>query len=570
MKKTFCFTLFVVLLCPVVAWAHFPWIYADADHHARMFFGEGLADQDYNLPDAVASAKVYVIEPAQPISPLEMKVEEEEDFYGMMSVNRVPKAGQVQTSLVYGNYHGTKLCYYVQGCLAGGPELSKQDNASDMQMQAVLTQKDGVPAVKVLWDGKPMAGVKIVLANEAGTDAGHVMTDDKGGAVLEPLAPGLNGFMVMHVDKKDKGEIGGKKYSSATHVLTVTFQNQEGGEKVSKGDASGQDASPPASLDGAETSGVFPAMPQPVASFGAAVSGGFLYVYSGHTGTAHDHSRDNLSPHFSRIQLNGGGQWEPLAMGPSMQGLAMVAYGNKLFRVGGLVAHNSLGEDEDLHSQQSFACYNPGTNSWDERTPLPGGRSSHNAVVIGNSLYVVGGWKLTGDRTGEWYDDCLAINLDDPEATWTKLPAPPFCRRALAVSHVAGQLVALCGMTDEADLSREVFFLDLDTGQWVSGPEFPGEPFDGFGLAAWNDGGMLYAGGNGGVLYRLSSDQRSWVAVGEFTIPRFFHQLLPDGEGALLAVGGASHQEGGHLASVERITPATGLATAGTAAPRKN
>ena len=41
-----------------------------------------------------------------------------------------------------------------------------------------------------------------------------------------------------------------------------------------------------------------------------------------------------------------------------------------------------------------------GRQEVDALAPLPEARSSHDAVVIGDKLYVVGGWTLSGDRKG--------------------------------------------------------------------------------------------------------------------------------------------------------------------------
>ncbi len=115
-----------------------------------------------------------------------------------------------------------------------------------------------------------------------------------------------------------------------------------------------------------------PPLPEPLASFGAAVADGWLYVYGGHTGQSHDHSAANLSKHFRRLKLSERGAWEELPMKAPLQGLAMVAYGGKVYCVGGLNAHNATTTDEaDLHSIADFACYDPVTKEWTELAPLP-------------------------------------------------------------------------------------------------------------------------------------------------------------------------------------------------------
>ena len=56
-------------------------------------------------------------------------------------------------------------------------------------------------------------------------------------------------------------------------------------------------------------------LPEAVSSFGAAERDGFLYVFGGHVGRAHAHSRENLSHAFRRRSLDGRGTWESLPGG---------------------------------------------------------------------------------------------------------------------------------------------------------------------------------------------------------------------------------------------------------------
>ncbi|HEX6962679.1 MAG TPA: kelch repeat-containing protein, partial [Lacipirellula sp.] len=128
-----------------------------------------------------------------------------------------------------------------------------------------------------------------------------------------------------------------------------------------------------------------------------------------------------------------------------------------------------------------------------------------------------------------------------------------FRRRALAVSHWDGKLVALGGMNENRKISRRVDALDFETGEWTKLAKLPGEGMDGFGAAACNINRKLYASGTQESLYRLSDDGKKWKAVMKLSPPRFFHRLVPGEQGYLLAVGGASEE--GHLATIEQIDP---------------
>jgi N-acetylneuraminic acid mutarotase len=300
----------------------------------------------------------------------------------------------------------------------------------------------------------------------------------------------------------------------------------------------------------------FPALPQPISSFGAVRTGDWLYVYSGHTGGAHQHSKQNLSMHFQRINLAAPKAWEALPVGPGLQSVALVAHGDSVYRVAGLSALNEKGEKENLVSVTDFFRFDPVAKSWSPLEPLPEGRSSHDAIVVGSKLYVVGGWNLkTGDA--KWHDKSLVRDLADKDAKWQELPAQPFKRRALAVAALDGKIYAIGGMTSENKPSRDVHVFDTKSNTWSAGPDLPGEKMNGFGSAALAVDGKLYATGMDGNVYLLSADGKAWESLGKLAHPRFFHRLVDGGENSLLAVAGASMEEG-HFDSIERFSIAPG------------
>jgi hypothetical protein len=382
---------------------------------------------------------------------------------------------------------------------------------------------------------------------EGDKDPVEKKTDDKGQATFTVERDGLVGVLANRVEKGTSGELDGKPYKGVMHYASLTFDvgaKQSELQKSEKSESK-QDSAP---LDAA----VLAPLPEPVASFGAAVCDGWLYVYGGHIGSEHEHSAANLSKHFRRIRLDGDGAWEDLPMQTPVQGLPLVSHGGKIYRVGGLEFHNpTLDDEEDMHSTAKFAEFDPGTNQWKELAPLPAARSSHNAAVIGDKLYVVGGWRLEGRSPGTWEPDALVYDFSQPAAGWQKIPQPDFKRRALAAGSWKGKFVALGGMDETAKVSMRVDLFDPQSEKWEQGPNLPGAGMAGFGVSAWNLNGNLYVCGMKGVLYRLNDPGTAWEKAGRLATPRFFHQLVPGPNGGLMVVGGASPD--GHLATIERV-----------------
>jgi outer membrane protein assembly factor BamB len=183
--------------------------------------------------------------------------------------------------------------------------------------------------------------------------------------------------------------------------------------------------------------------------------------------------------------------------------------------------------------------------------PLPEPRSSHDAVVIGDRVFVIGGWKLAGPSKGDWHTTAWSADLSRRPLQWRPLPPQPFKRRALAAAAANGRVYAIGGIADEGGTSVRVDVYDLTAGQWRQGPDFPTEHrMKAFGCAAFGVGDTVYASGWDGRLLALSGADAPWRETGvTLAFPRFFHRLLPTSDGRLLAVAGASRR--GHERSVE-------------------
>ena len=300
------------------------------------------------------------------------------------------------------------------------------------------------------------------------------------------------------------------------------------------------------------TADTYPAIPEMVTSFGAAATKDAVYIYGGHTGRAHQYCSESQANTLWRLDLGKPNSWESLGDGPGLQGLAMVTHGGKLYRIGGFTAKNKDGEDADLWSQANVSAYDPTTRKWSGLNPLPEPRSSFDAAVLGNQIYVVGGWMMQGDAESKWHKSAYVLDLDKQQPEWQALPAPPFQRRALSLAAHNGKLYVLGGMEPSGGVSTRVDVFDPKTQSWGRGPSLQGEEMDGFGSSAFAVGDRLYASTYSGLLQRLSSDGESWEVVKELDLDRFFHRLLPLSGNELMAIGGAS-MSSGKFAEVEVI-----------------
>jgi hypothetical protein len=294
----------------------------------------------------------------------------------------------------------------------------------------------------------------------------------------------------------------------------------------------------------------YPAMPKAVASFGAVVCDGYLYVYGGHAGQTHSYDNQSVLGTFHRLKLAGGSRWEELPAGPIAQGMNLVTHAGKVYRVGGMQPRNAPGDPADNHSLADCARFDPAKKVWEPLPALPAGRSSHDVAVVGDKLVVVGGWQMTG-KGGKsvWHDTALILDLGTADPKWEAVPQP-FKRRALTATAAGTKVYVLGGLGAEGK-ATDVF--DVATKTWSTAPALPleGKKAMSFSPAAATVGGRVVVSTAAGTVYRLTADGRTWEKVGQ-SAPRMVARLLPGDAGTALLVGGARMGEG-NTAAVEVV-----------------
>ena len=298
-------------------------------------------------------------------------------------------------------------------------------------------------------------------------------------------------------------------------------------------------------------------LPDPVTSFGACESGGYLYVYGGHKGEAHVYSKATHSKSFVRIHLEKRDKWEKLPFNIPIQGFGMTSYQDKVYIAGGSQATNPPNQKSNLTSLNEVSVFYTCSKKWDSLTPLPSPRSSHELVAHNNKLYVIGGWNMEDGQGVQWYDHGLVADLTQSPIQWKKLPKTKWRTRANSAAIVDGKLYVIGGLNN--GLSNKVYILDLKTHKWSSGPDYPGpESMKAFGSAACNLDGRLLACAFSFKPHLLSKDGKSWQpTISKVKERRFFHRMIPIGEQKVLFLGGVDYT--GHLNSIETLDFSSGI-----------
>ena len=252
--------------------------------------------------------------------------------------------------------------------------------------------------------------------------------------------------------------------------------------------------------------------------------------------------------------LRDGQAWENLPDATPGQGQPLVAHGEFIYRTGGMAARNAADEKENLHSLDLVQRFNPHSRQWENLPSLPATRSSHDAVIVADKLYLFGGWQLTGStKEAIWPTNALVLDLQNPSGGWKEFPQP-FQRRALAVATVGSRIYIIGGMDSNNKPTLAVDIYDTATGQWTKGPDLPPGEHEGFSCSAIAQNGRIYANAFQGDLLRLSMDERSWEVVGRLEHPRMAHRLVTAGTTQLIALGGEDGED--KRPDLELLTPA--------------
>ncbi|MDV6030756.1 MAG: hypothetical protein F9B45_11795 [Phycisphaera sp. RhM] len=546
----------VCLLTTSAVRAHMPWLATDGEGHVVLWFGESPADRTYHMPGPIAAIELSSGETAIATSAIK-----NETLIGLRSKNPIDPTREIAGSVTYGLYHGTKLTYHVEHLPHTDSSDWPDEPRSDAPLQSIVTASTGGRVqVTVLRDGKPAEGLQVKLYCEDGHEEASGETDIAGIVVFKKqvVEPGLNAIVVGVTDEQASGTLDGKRYGSTTDYLTATFRIPgKSSSSEPKPRPQREPQRPVMETDSSVSIGpaALPDLPEELTSFGAAIADQTLYVYGGHTGDAHSYSTAEQSDRFWSLDLSAGksGQWKSLPGGPSLQGLGLVAYQNRLIRIGGFTAVNELGQEQDLRSQASVASYDPEANAWTDLPALPEARSSLDAAVLGDRVYVFGGWKLDGKSTeSQWHQTAWSLDLSDPTASWQPVAMPPFKRRAISVAAHDGKLYVIGGMSSDGKPTTRVDVYDPQEQSWSLAPLLPGRGMMGFGAASFAAEETLYVSTMDGLLHRLSNDGQRWETIAKSDRARFFHRMLPTGDGALLMVGGAD-MEIGKFTQIDRI-----------------
>ncbi len=517
---------------------HFIWVAKSNESGAvHVYFGEGPHPDKAQFLLGLKDIKGWSIDADNAASPIqfEKRIEGENGWLEAKTGNGQPA---IDIDCRYGVFSrgDNKMMLHYGAKYVDLQTMRKSRSSGELPLDVSLNAQDNATVVRVTFEGRPAVDCELEVVT--GTNQPLHFKTDRDGQVKIEQSPQPEWLLTAKKVVNESGVSEGNPYDEIRYYCTMTLA-PHGASSIAD-HSNRQDKMDNAGTVTSQTPSSFPALPVGITSFGGAVCDDHLYVFGGHCGDAHDYYKSGQNGVLYRLNLRSPEAWEAVNESDGLQGLAMVQHDGKLYRVGGFQARNEQGAKQDLHSVAEFAQFDFQQNQWVPLTPMPSPRSSLDAVVFGDTLYVVGGWNLQGKDETVWHDYALSIDLNDPNASWQKIPMP-FKRRALSVGYQEDKLYVVGGMQEKGGPTRKVGVYDTQQKTWSDGPELPdGGTMEGFGSSCFNIGGNLVVSTYSGKVFKLADSGDEWKKIDQLETGRFFHRLLPFSRDRFVIVGGAN------------------------------
>ena len=224
------------------------------------------------------------------------------------------------------------------------------------------------------------------------------------------------------------------------------------------------------------------ALPRGANHVGIAVLDGKLYAVGGHV-------EQNRKPHDECfVYESAANRWSKIASLPRACGaIACVGLGGRLHAVGGAVGDTGPSKKSiDWH-----LAYDPRTDRWEPRAPMPTGRDHTGTLVVDGRIHVVGG------RVDSFHTNSNLHHAWDPKADrWEPRSPLPTARSGHGAVLYRGRIFVMGGEgTNRVYGQNEAW--DPITDRWES---FAAMPTPRHGLGAAVVGDAIHVAGGGPVM----------------------------------------------------------------------
>lgn len=252
-----------------------------------------------------------------------------------------------------------------------------------------------------------------------------------------------------------------------------------------------------------------------------------------------------------------GGSWRTGPAAPTKRTeVAAAALKGRLYVIGGF-SEPTVSNIGSLAITDAVELYDPAAGRWSAVPPLPAKLHHAAAAVVGDRLYVVGGFSRS--FLSVWEPVASLFIYDPAEQQWREGAPMPTARGALAVATWQDQLFAIGGYGESGNTGAVERF-DPGANRWTQAAPLP-TPRDH--LAAATIGDRIYAiggrlernyGKNLAVVHAYDPTRDRWEPVADMPTPRSGMTAAAVG-GMILVTGGEA--PAGTFNATEAYVPAT-------------
>ena len=173
--------------------------------------------------------------------------------------------------------------------------------------------------------------------------------------------------------------------------------------------------------------------------------------------------------------------------------LAAAVVNNIIYAIGGFTTFPDLLNPQVIPVNEA---YDPSTDTWTTKAPMPTPRAAFAAAVVNNIIYTIGGDSTSTNflSTNEAYDPSTD--------TWTTKAPMPTGRSALAAAVLNNKIYAIGGFNGNPLSTNEAY--DPSTNTWTAKTPMPTPRYN---LAAAVVNNKIYAIGGRGVYSQLSTNE---------------------------------------------------------------
>jgi N-acetylneuraminic acid mutarotase len=182
----------------------------------------------------------------------------------------------------------------------------------------------------------------------------------------------------------------------------------------------------------ADTYSPMPNLPRPLAGGGSAIVGSTLHYFGGY-----ELNRADTAVHLMLDLNNPSAGWKSAAALPNARNhMGSVAFGGKIYAIAG-----QTGTDEGLVTKSFVEVYDPATDTWASRKPIPASVShiASATFVMGDRIIVMGGEKAHNQQVRECWAYTPATD------TWVQLTSLPAPRFSGVANVIGGKIVFTTG-----------------------------------------------------------------------------------------------------------------------------